>query len=262
MAQDLSVRNELAAFLRSRRERLKPEDADLQDCPRRRTPGLRREEVAALAGIGVTWYTWLEQGRDVRPSPAVAASLAKALRLSPLERAHLFALLRRNDELPQASGSLECLAKQSTWPAYVRDDAWDLIYCNRAARTYFGDFGPIFEGRANFMTYLFLNDGARSTFSDWKEVATRSVAQFRRMNGTSSLDSRTGQVIEHLNKVSPEFKSSWDSFVVTDYFVGPRKLRNSDGKETLFTYATLTSPTAPWPMLSLYVPVEGVEEDQ
>jgi transcriptional regulator with XRE-family HTH domain len=263
MAHDSSVRNELAAFLRSRRERLKPEDVDLRGYARRRTPGLRREEVANLAGIGVTWYTWLEQGRDVHPSPAVAAALANALRLTPLERSHLFGLLRREDsnEQAHASASLESLARQFPWPAFIRDDAWDLIYSNTAARTYFGDFGPVIDGRANLMTYLFLNKENQFPFRDWKDVATRSVAQFRRMNGACAPESRAGNVIQHLIKVSPRFKSCWDSFVVTDFFVGQRVLRDSNGVETLFTYATLTSPTSPWPMLSLYVPVDNSLSD-
>src|SRR6476619_717671 len=93
VASDIEARRrESGAFLRSRRERLAPSDVGLTDGFRRRTPGLRREEVAMLAGVGTTWYTWLEQGRDVRPSLEVLAALAAALRLDPTERRHLFVL--------------------------------------------------------------------------------------------------------------------------------------------------------------------------
>src|ERR1700743_2503941 len=103
--QDPSViearRREFGAFLRSRRERLTPAEVGLPEGFRRRTPGLRREEVAMLAGVGTTWYTWLEQGRDVRPSVEVLSALATALRLAPHERRHLFALAER--PLPPAA---------------------------------------------------------------------------------------------------------------------------------------------------------------
>ena len=257
MANDFPARHELAAFLRSRRERLRPEDVDLKSTIRRRTPGLRREEVAQRAGIGVTWYTWLEQGRNVRPSPNVAAALADALRLTPVERSHMYALLHHGEttDISVSAEPLEALARQIPSPAYVRDDAWDLIFWNEAAHEYFDDFGPKLDGRANLIAYLFLNQQARWAFCDWAEVSSRSVAQFRKLNGACAPGSRVARVVEYLRKASREFAACWDSFLLTDFYIGQRILRNKAGKDSLFTYATLTSPNTSSPLLTLYLPL-------
>src|SRR5689334_9862975 len=133
-------RRQSGAFLRSRRARLTPSDVGLPDGFRRRTPGLRREEVAMLAGVGTTWYTWLEQGRDVRPSPEVLAALADALRLDAAERRHLFVL---NDQpappvRPGAPEQIDAplrrmLDSLTGQPALVLGRRWDILAWNRAA---------------------------------------------------------------------------------------------------------------------------------
>ena len=152
MTNETSRRHELAAFLRSRRERLRPEDVGLAVRGRRRTAGLRREEVAQRAGIGVTWYTWLEQGRDVRPSATVATALAEALQLSELEQVHLLSLINRDDAAPVQlpAAPLETLCSHIASPAYVRDSAGDLLTWNDAAREFFGNFGPTWSAASIF----------------------------------------------------------------------------------------------------------------
>lgn len=256
MTHGLPLREELAAFLRSRRERLRPADVGLPVRGKRRAIGLRREEVAQLAGIGVTWYTWLEQGRDVRPSPSVAAALADALRLTPTERLHLHTLIHR-DEIsspPAPAVPLDLLAKQITSPAYVRESSGDMIAWNAPAEQFFGNFTPEFEGRPNYLIYLFLNENARRVFKNWRDVSERSVAQFRRLNGGSPADSRASRVVNHLMQASPEFKEIWDHFIVTDFFVGIRVLRDWEGRDVFFHYATLASPYAASPWLTVYLP--------
>src|SRR5580698_2649646 len=147
-------RRELAAFLRSRRERIAPELVGLPPAPRRRTPGLRREEVATLAGVGVTWYTWLEQGRDINVSPQVLDAVARTLLLDPQERGHLFRLA----EVPDASPETDCqvvtpavqalLDKLDPYPAAVRNARFDLLGCNRAYDLMTGTCGGLpFEER-------------------------------------------------------------------------------------------------------------------
>src|SRR3984893_12738946 len=143
-------RRESGDFLRSRRERLAPASVGLPNGFRRRTPGLRREEVALLAGVGTTWYTWLEQGRDVRPSTEVLSALADALRLDSAERRHLFVLNDRPPPEPRPAGPervgeplrrmLESLTGQ---PAYVLGRRWDVLAWNRAAEVLFGDYGKL-----------------------------------------------------------------------------------------------------------------------
>src|ERR1700689_4930123 len=131
-------RQELAGFLRSRRERIAPEQVGLPPAARRRTPGLRREEVATLAGVGVTWYTWLEQGRDINASPQVLNAVARTLLLDPHEREHLFRLAEVADASPEA----ECqslppttqllLDKLDPYPAMVRNGRYDTLGFNRS----------------------------------------------------------------------------------------------------------------------------------
>jgi transcriptional regulator with XRE-family HTH domain len=147
-------RRELGAFLRSRRARLRPAEVGLADWGVRRVPGLRREEVAQLANVGLTWYTWLEQGRQARPSASVLTAIADALRLDTHEREHLFALAR--DPEDQASGwedhtgapalagpGLDTLVQGfEPAPAYAISARFDVLACNRSARLLFGDLGP------------------------------------------------------------------------------------------------------------------------
>src|SRR5271167_3990954 len=138
-------REELADFLRTRRASLKPEDVGLPGGGRRRTPGLRREEVAQLAGVGATWYTWLEQGRDVRASLDVLEAVARALRLTPAERTHLV-LLGRGEEAPpckapaeQVSPTVRHLVENlGPGPAYAMGRRWDYLAWNRAFEVVFG----------------------------------------------------------------------------------------------------------------------------
>jgi transcriptional regulator with XRE-family HTH domain len=145
-----SRRREFAAFLRSRRERLTPNDVGLPQGFRRRALGLRREEVALLAGVGTTWYTWLEQGRDVRPSAEVLSALARALKLDPTERRHLFLLNDRPPPEALKSGPqvvpeplIRMLDSMAGQPSYVVGRRWDVLAWNRAAVAVFGDYGRL-----------------------------------------------------------------------------------------------------------------------
>src|SRR5919201_3772884 len=151
-------REELADFLRRKRAGIKPEDVGLPNGGRRRTPGLRREEVALLAGVGTTWYTWLEQGRDVRASLDVLEALARALRLTPAERTHLI-LLGRGEEAPpcrppseRVSPTLRRLIENlGPNPAFVLGRRWDYLAWNKAACAVFGDLGKVPRSQRNHL---------------------------------------------------------------------------------------------------------------
>src|SRR5215471_9979517 len=161
-------REELADFLRHRREALKPEDLGLPNGGRRRTPGLRREEDAQLAGVGPTSYTWLEQGRDVRASLDVFEALSSALRLTPAERTHLI-LLGRGEEAPQRKPPAEratpsvkrLVAALGPNPAYVIGQRWDYLAWNKAACVIFGDFGGIPKAARNHLWQMFMDPARR-----------------------------------------------------------------------------------------------------
>jgi transcriptional regulator with XRE-family HTH domain len=151
---DAIRRRELAAFLRSRRERLTPHQVGIPITGRRRTPGLRREEVAQLAGVGVTWYTWLEQGRDIRPSDQVLGAIARTLQLDAHEAAHLFTLAG----LPARASQQDCnavppgaaalLDRLDPWPAMVQNPRTDILAYNRGYNWLLGDVDELpFEER-------------------------------------------------------------------------------------------------------------------
>src|SRR5450756_771309 len=177
---------EFGDFLRSRRERLTPSAAGLPSGFRRRTPGLRREEVALLAGVGTTWYTWLEQGRDVRPSAEVLTAIADALRLDPAERRHLFILADRPQSEPRADGAehvpeplVHMLESMHDQPAYVIGRRWDVLAWNDAAVRVFGDFGKLEGDARNLMHMMFANPAHRRLLADWDDLAPLSLAMFR-----------------------------------------------------------------------------------
>src|SRR5690349_22910145 len=179
-------RGELADFLRRRRASLKPQDVGLPNGGRRRTPGLRREEVAQIAGVGTTWYTWLEQGRDVRASMDVLESISRALRLTPAERDHLI-LLGRGEQAPpmtptaeQVSPTVKRLIKNlGPNPAYVLGRRWDIICWNRAYTAVFGDPGEVPKPFRNHVWLTFTDPARRELMPDWEKAARLQVARFR-----------------------------------------------------------------------------------
>ena len=178
-------RSELGGFLKSRRARITPEQVGLPTVGRRRTPGLRREELAQLAGIGVTWYTWLEQGRDIRASEQVLAAISRTLRLDPHEHAHLLTLAGatpslRETECHAVTPSMKAMmAKLDPYPAMVRNARWDVLGYNRGYGSLMGDLDVIpFEERNLLVQYL-LNPEWRARAVDWEDHVPRIVASFR-----------------------------------------------------------------------------------
>src|SRR5215468_2258161 len=209
-------RREFGDFLRSRRERLTPSDVGLPDGFRRRTPGLRREEVALLAGVGATWYTWLEQGRDVRPSAEVLSALADTLRLDAAERRHLYILNDRPPPEPRPTGPeqvelplLRMLDSLTSQPAYVLGRRWDVLAWNRAAELLFGDYGKLEDDERNIMHIVFANKAHRRLLVDWEEVASTALAMFRADSARYAGDPDFERLIGTLKRVSPEFRKLW-----------------------------------------------------
>jgi transcriptional regulator with XRE-family HTH domain len=177
-------RTELADFLKHRRAQVTPESAGLEANGRRRTPGLRREEVAQLAGVGLSWYTWLEQGRDIKPSPQVLDALARALRLDAAERAHVFHLARV--ELPLPAGDYpreappelrEIIDGLLPNPAYLIGPRADVLAWNRAAALVIGEPTAAPDGRPNVLWWLFTTVGPQG--EQWRMTARNTLARFR-----------------------------------------------------------------------------------
>lgn len=202
----------LGAFLRARRERLAPDEAGIAGGRRRRTPGLRREEVADLAGISATWYTRLEQGRDVAASPAALARLAAALRLTRAERAHLFELAGRHDPVvapiaDAVSPDLVRAVAALTVPAYLLDACWSARAWNVAAADLFT--GWLGGAEANLLRYVFLDPAARQFIVDWPVRSARLQAEFRIDHARRLHVPGVAALVEDLCRASPEFRDGW-----------------------------------------------------
>jgi transcriptional regulator with XRE-family HTH domain len=217
-AQILARRRELGDFIRAQRERMAL-DAGAIAARRRRTPGLRREEVAQLAGLSTTWYTWIEQGRDVSVSPMALARLARTLRLDRAQRTYLFELAGKRD--PDQGGSddddlpLAVLASVAAIaaPAYILDRSWEARVWNAAAERLFAgwlDRAPTGDGGHSLLKFIFLEPGARSLICDWENRARRVTAEFR-AHYASHLDDRPlRRLIDELSRDSAEFAQLWD----------------------------------------------------
>ncbi|SET11190.1 helix-turn-helix transcriptional regulator [Paenibacillus sp. NFR01] len=210
----ISSRASLGDFLRLRRERLAPEEAGITVYGRRRTPGLRREEVAQLAHIGTSWYTSLEQGRDVHPSEDVLNNIAKALRLSEDERRHLLLLARpaQQQELEDThmnAGLERMVAALEPNPAFVLGRGWDLLLWNKAAELVFR-FPPVAEPgaeRPNWMRLFLTNQ--RPDVQDKLAWAKRIISRFRADYAHFPNDPRFIELIEEFTRISPVFREQW-----------------------------------------------------
>lgn len=209
-------RGELANFLRTRRSRLSPTDVGLPHTARRKTAGLRREEVAQLAGVGITWYTWLEQGRDINVSAQVLDSLARTLRLSAEEKAHLFLLADQAPPqypVPQQEYVSPFLHKflehQGSSPAYITGRRWDVLAWNRAACQVIADFAALPVENRNIVRLVFTNEDFRHRFVDWEGMAQRILAQFRAGSSRYRDDEQLDALITDLQHCSPEFARWW-----------------------------------------------------
>jgi transcriptional regulator with XRE-family HTH domain len=216
-ASEEARHRELAAFLRSRRERIAPESVGLPGGRRRRTPGLRREEVAQLAGVGVTWYTWLEQGRDIRVSAQVLGAIAAALRLERSERGHLFNLAGVFDpsapsaEAPLPRPVLAMVQALRPLPAYVVNGRWDLLAYNPEAAE-LGNFEVAPLERRNIMWLAFVHHTLRERVSDHDDEAARHVAMFRAAMADHMDDPAWLRLRDDLMAASAQFRELWDRY--------------------------------------------------
>ncbi|WP_233828829.1 helix-turn-helix transcriptional regulator [Paraburkholderia sp. ZP32-5] len=210
----MSTAQTLGDFLRSRRTRLDP--ASFGFAGRRRTPGLRREEVAQRANISSTWYTWLEQGRGGAPSAEVLERICAALMLTDTEREHLFMLgLGRPPEVryrsidgvnPRLQRVLDSLDAS---PSIIKTATWDVVAWNRAAVVVLTDYGALPPGQRNILRFLFGDPAARAKQHDWESVARFVVGTFRADVARAGLASEVGELVDDLCRTSPDFERMW-----------------------------------------------------
>ena len=216
MTKDEIRRHELSDFLRNRRGRIAPADVGLPATNRRRTPGLRREEVAQLAGVSATWYTWLEQKRPIGVSSGVLENLARVLRLDPVERMQLFQLALRQPVLDSSvktetvSPLLRRLLDQTdSIPAFILGRRWDVLAWNRGAQAFFVDFEQVPTTERNMLWLMFTNPALHSLVVDWRMRAQDTLARFRTDYGRHAGEEHFVQLVERLKSVSPEFAQWW-----------------------------------------------------
>ncbi|HTT99997.1 MAG TPA: helix-turn-helix transcriptional regulator [Rhizomicrobium sp.] len=251
-------RNELGDFLRSRRERLRPKPHGAKE-RRRRTPGLRREEVAELAGIGVDWYIRLEQGRSVSPSVATVDALARALRLSKAEHAHFRALTQKS-RMPAfvretVPDTLLRVVGQLNQPAYITGRRWDVLAWNDAADKIFA-FSRLAESDRNILLNALTNPRVRRMFgASWEDEARRMIAQFRATYDLWAGDPAFNDLLRRLREGSPEFAKWWAAHDIRGVKSGKKTLSHPKAGVLRFEYATFQSNDDPALKLAIYAPL-------
>ncbi|MCQ6556796.1 helix-turn-helix transcriptional regulator [Streptomyces sp. C10-9-1] len=248
----MDQRAELSEFLRSRRARLKPADVGLPDFGRyRRVPGLRREELAQLAGVSVAYYTRLEQGNGQNVSSEVLDSIARALRLSETERAHLTHLAKPKAKKRRAAAARpqqvrpqvrQLIDAMDPVPAVVLGRGLDILAWNRMARALLGDFAAWEPQERNMARHVFLDDNARSLYRDWECKAVEVVSVLRLCAGCYPDDLRLSGLVGELSVKSEEFRSLWAAHTVADKGHGVKRLNHPLVGDLDLAHETLQFP--------------------
>lgn len=238
----------LGAFIRRHREKITPQQAGLNARGRRRTTGLRREELALLSGVSSTWITWIEQGRPVQPSTRMLGQLSDVLQLSSAERQHLFNLAGKTDPHaePQPSAvppNLLRILNTLNHPAYILDRYWNVSAWNPAASAHFVDWLPenamSAKKQPNLLEFLLLNPAARDFVDDWESRCRRLVAEFRADAGKHLDDPEMIRRITQLQSLSPTFAELWSAQHVVEREGGRRVFQHPARGLVIYEQSTL-----------------------
>jgi len=260
-----SQKRELGDFIRGQREKLVATAIGLAPGSRRRTPGLRREEVAQLCGLSTTWYTWIEQGRAVSVSPGALARLARALQLGRAERAYLFELAGKRDpdhggdvgELPEAV--LACVGTIAA-PAYILDRTWNARAWNASAERLF--IGWLDQpGERNLLRFIFLHASARVLICDWTERARRVAGEFRAASSRHLDDPVLRRLIDELHRESADFARFWDAHGVLGREGGERTFHHPQDGFLRYEQVTFTLAGGPDFKLTMLVTSPGIPNE-
>ncbi|MGY3533827.1 MULTISPECIES: helix-turn-helix transcriptional regulator [Bradyrhizobium] len=262
MSASVEQENLLGAYLKDRRSKLDPAVFGFPP-ERRRTPGLRREEVAQRANISATWYTWLEQGRGGAPSADVLDRIARALMLTDVEREHLFLLgLGRTPEVrykksegvtPRLQRVLDALEPR---PALIRTATWDIVAWNRAATVMLTDYGSLPPRERNVLRFMFLDPRVRAAQHDWASVARFVVGAFRVDAARAGAAAEVQPFVEELCRLSPEFAALWRDNDVRTHGEGVKQLHHPNLGPVKFEYSAFAVDGRPDLSMIVYNPVD------
>lgn len=257
----MSDRDCLAEFLRFRRERLTPEDVGLPRGGRRRTPGLRREEVATLSGVSTTWYTWLEQAREVTPSPQVLDALARTLQLSPAEREYLHTLAGqpaapvadRGGVHPSMRAFVDSLDPN---PAYIANETWDVLVYNRAQAALITDYDRRPVEERNVIWLMFNDAELRRRVVDWEADARSMIAKFRATAAEQAANPRLRALTDDLLARSAEFRAWWPGHDVRGHEPARKRILHPEVGLVELEYVKLECVGRPGQLLTAHLPVD------
>lgn len=261
LADPFAAETLLGTYLKDRRAKLDPAAFGLK-AERRRTPGLRREEVAQRANISPTWYTWLEQGRGGAPSADVLDRISRALMLTDVEREHLFLLgLGRPPELryrkdesgvtPRLQHVLDALEPS---PALIRTAIWDVVAWNRAATVLLTDYGALPPEQRNILRFFFLDPAVRAVQYDWGSVARFVVGAFRIDAARAGAAAQVEPLVAELSRLSPEFKAMWADNEISAHVEGVKHIRHPVLGPLAFEYSAFAVDGRPDLSMVVYNP--------
>ena len=255
-------RAELGSFLKTRRARLQPRDVGLAPGARRRTSGLRREEVALLAGVGVTWYTWLEQGRPINASSQVLDAVAGTLRLDGAERWHLYRLAEalpvrssKTDVVPEGVGAV--LRSVEPYPAVLMNSRFDLIDTNDAHEETFAAWHSMPCIHKNLLWCTVTEPRAREIFLNYDQEVPYMVARLRAAYARHVAEPEWEEDIRRLASLSPDFAQLWEQHEVAEPSVRTRRFRHPAAGLMAFTITELDVATAPDLRVAVYIPADA-----
>ncbi len=261
----MSNSTSLGAYLKNRRTKLDPASFGVSG-GRRRTSGLRREEVAQHANISATWYTWLEQGRGGSPSADVLDRIARALRLTEVEREHLFLLglgrppevrYRGSDTItPRLQRLLDALTYS---PAIVRTATWDVVAWNRAAAAVLTDYGSLPPDQRNILRMIFCDTSVRAVQPEWEAVARFVVGAFRIDAARAGADAEVAPLVDELCRSSPEFAAMWRDNDVQTHGDGVKHLRHPQVGPLAMEYSAFAVDGRPDLSLIVYNPATSAD---
>ena len=260
--------NLLGSYLKDRRGKLDPASLGIP-ATRRRTPGLRREEVALRANVSATWYTWLEQGRGGAPSADVLNRISGALKLNEIEREHLFLLAQHRPPeahytpVEQVSPQLQrVLDSLETSPALVKTAAWDVVAWNTAWAAVIGDYGALPPEKRNILRVLFENEDLRLNMPGWAAYARFCVAAFRTESVRAGASVRAQKLVEDLSRTSPEFAAIWRDYDVGIYGAGIKSFDHRSVGPLSLEFATFAVDGQPDLGLIVFTPATAVDRDK